>query len=195
MSHVYMIKFILLLVNLLVLYKNPTALLIYYLFYVEHYYFIDYCFKIIKNWNDYYCISLSYVDVSDLSIVEIWIEYCRSLAFSRLYLLMYKKKRKLYHMFFSLIIIILGIPFKIIKISYEIVKINKCFKESLIMLYVNNYYLNKNNKIEIFEGNIYLNCFSLTKLLESSKLKNHSSDFALKYVMEIRNDICLIKKG
>ncbi len=184
-----MIKLFLFLANLLILYKNPFALTLYYLFYVEHFYFVDYCLKVIKNWNDYYCISLSYVDISDLSIVEIWIEYCKSLAFSRLYLMMYRKRKSLYSMLFTLMIIILGIPFKIIKISYDIIKINKSFRECIIKLYLDNYYLNKYNKIEIYNGEIYLNCFSLIKLLNCSKLKNKSPDAVARYVMELK-DYC-----
>lgn len=174
------------LINLLVLYKYPMILVIYLAFYIEYFYFINYFINLFRNWNDYYVISLKYVDISDFNIFELWLEYSKAMAFSRLYLLLLKKQASVYNMLFSLIILILGIPFKILVFSYRLMNKNKGFRDALIEMYFDIYYLHRYNKIEILNGKIYMNCFSLKTLIMCANLKNKSPETYYNFVRDIK---------
>lgn len=174
------------LINLLILYASPLVTIIYIAFYLEYFYFLNYCIKIYANWNRYYRISLEYVDFSELNTLEIWFEYCRALAFSRLYFLLLRKRNRFHNLLFSLIILILGIPFKIIRFFYILLSKNKGFKKGLLEMYFNIYYLNRDNKIEILNGKIYMNGFSIKSLLSASSLKNDSISNKYIYVKTIK---------
>jgi hypothetical protein len=88
---------------------------------------------------------------------------------------------------FSLIILILGIPFKIIKFFYILLTKNKGFRDGLIEMYLDIYYLNKDNKIEILNGKIYMNGFSIKSLLNASNLRNDSMSNKYLYVKAIKS--------
>ena len=178
-------KFVFILINLLIVYASPIITMIYVAFYLEHFYFLNYCVKIYSNWNRYYRISLDYVDYSELNTFEIWFEYCRSLAFSRLYFLLLRKRSGFYNMLFSLVFLILGVPFKIIRFFY-VLNMNVGFRRGLIDMHARIYYLNKDNKIEILNGNIYVNCFSIKTLLSVSSLKNDTVNSRYIYVKSIK---------
>ena len=174
------------LINLLILYANPIVSIIYIAFYLEYFYFLNYCIKIYTNWNRYYRISLECVDFSELNIFEVWFEYCRAVAFSRLYFLLLKKRSRFHNLLFSLIILILGIPFKIIKFFYVLLSKNKGFRDGLIEMYLDIYYLNRDSKIEILNGKIYMNGFSIKSLLNASSLRNDSVGNKYLYVKTIK---------
>ena len=174
------------LINLLILYVIPMSSIIYIAFYLEYFYFLNYCIKIYTNWNRYYRISLEYIDFSELNIFEIWFEYCRTMAFSRLYFLLLKKRNRFHNLLFSLLILILGIPFKIIKFFYILLSKNKGFRDGLIEMCLNIYYLNKDTKIEVLNGKIYMNGFSIKSLLNASSLKNDSMCNKYLYVKTIK---------
>lgn len=88
-------------------------------------------------------------------------------------------------MLFSLTILILGIPFKIIRFFYIL---NMCagFRQGLIEMHAKIYYLNKDSKIEILNGKIYVNCFSVKTLLSVSSLKNDTLSSRYIYVKTIK---------
>jgi hypothetical protein len=65
--------------------------------------------------------------------------------------------------FFS-IIIITGVPFKILKIFYFFLKSENSIKDSLIILTILNYEEMKNLKLEFINGNLYLNCSTRTSI-------------------------------
>lgn len=174
------------LINLLILYASPIVSVIYIAFYLEYFYFLNYCIKIYTNWNRYYRISLECVDFSELNIFEVWFEYCRAVAFSRLYFLLLRKRSKFHNLLFSLIILILGIPFKIIRFFYILLSKNKGFRDGLIEMYLDIYYLNRDSKIEILNGKIYMNGFSIKSLLNASSLRNDSVGNKYLYVKTIK---------
>ena len=173
------------LINLLILYASPIITVIYVAFYLEYFYFLNYCAKIYSNWNRYYRISLEYLDYSELNTFEIWVEYCRSLAFSRLYFLLLRKRGSFYNLLFSLVILILGIPFKIIRFFY-ILNMSISFRDGLIEMHARIYHLNRDGKIEVLNGNIYVNCFSIKTLLSVSNLKNDTMSSRYIYVKTIK---------
>ena len=121
-----------------------------------------------------------------MNIFEIWFEYCRAMAFSRLYFLLLKKRNRFHNLLFSLLILILGIPFKIIKFFYILLSKNKGFRDGLIEMCLNIYYLNKDTKIEVLNGKIYMNGFSIKSLLNASSLKNDSMCNKYLYVKTIK---------
>jgi hypothetical protein len=88
-------------------------------------------------------------------------------------------------MLFSLVVLILGIPFKIIMFFY-ILNMDVGFRRGLIEMHAKLYYLNKDSKIEILNGNIYLNCFSIKTLLSASSLKNDTMNSRYIYVKTIK---------
>jgi hypothetical protein len=107
-------------------------------------------------------------------------------AFSRLYFLLLRKRSKFHNLLFSLIILILGIPFKIIRFFYILLSKNKGFRDGLIEMYLDIYYLNRDSKIEILNGKIYMNGFSIKSLLNASSLRNDSVGNKYLYVKTIK---------
>lgn len=98
-------------------------------------------------------------------------EYCRIEAFKRLYFTFSHKKFNIINTIWALILLVLGIPFKILKLFYFFIFKQKTFLHGLKFLYFNSYSLIKECKIEILHGRIYLNCFTICKLL--NKLGAH----------------------
>jgi hypothetical protein len=110
--------------------------------------------------------------VSDLSVLDIMFEYFKLTAFSRLYLILLKKKPSLKSLFLSSIFVTLGVPFRMLVFFFKLYKINKGFRGGLIVLYHDIFYKYKNCKIEILNSEIYINCFSLKGLFKSLMLRD-----------------------
>jgi len=60
------------------------------------------------------------------------------------------------------------------------------FRQGLIEMHAKIYYLNKDSKIEILNGKIYVNCFSVKTLLSVSSLKNDTLSSKYIYVKTIK---------
>jgi hypothetical protein len=140
------------------------SIVIVLLFVFEYFYLFFYLFNIYKNYYNYYVIDVIEIDLSILSSLDIWIEYCKLLAFKRIYFLFMKKKIKIYNIFLMFIILILHIPVKFIKIFLFFIKSDKNFYDTLLLLYIHEFWLLKKLKIEVFDCKIHLNCFTVGKL-------------------------------
>lgn len=175
--------------SLFVLFSKPLIFMVFWtLFYFEYVWFIIYSSKLWYKWGDYCSISIKEVDISDLGIVELWIEYCKICAFSRLYSLLMRKRISFLNLIFYVIMLTLGLPYKLIKIFYFLFKDNGNFRAGLENLYLKMYYTYKYNKIEVLEGRIYLNCNTLLKLLIKSNVKHLSQDLQFEYVSALRKN-------
>jgi hypothetical protein len=86
-----------------------------------------------------------------------------------------KKKFKFYNVLLVSIIIILNIPFRILKLfHYFLMKNNKGLKEGLIFLYYGDLLSVENFKIEVLDGKIYLNCMTVGKICRVILVENPS---------------------
>jgi hypothetical protein len=98
-----------------------------------------------------------------------------------------KKKIKLYNILLTSLIIFFSIPIKILKIFYYfIIKNTKSFKEGLEILYYHLFYSVKESKIEILNKKIYINCFTIGKLLYKSNVKNLSEQKIFNFIHDLK---------
>lgn len=137
--------------------------------------------------NTYLEISIKRFDISDASLLKIWIEISKLKAFSKTYLILSKKKIQLRNVLFGLFIFIFALPYKFLELCYYFLVTNKhCFRKGLEIYYTNLYYLLKECKIEVFNRKIYLNCNTLGKLLFELNCKNLTNQQIYNGVREIQ---------
>jgi hypothetical protein len=79
-----------------------------------------------------------------------------------------------------------GLPYKLIKLFYFIFKSKGDLRDSLDQLYFRVYYTYRYNKIEVLEGRVYLNCYSLLKLLIKSDVRHLSKRYQFEYLYALR---------
>lgn len=157
------------------------------LFFFEYGVFINYLYKIHKNYYDYYDISVKEVDLWDCNIVEIWIEYSNLLAYSRLYSTL-GGRMSVNKLIISILIYITNLPIRIIKLLWYFLYTNKnSFREGMENLYISLYYTLKDRKIEVYSGNIYLNCFTIGKLLQSIARDVNDKNLLCKSLIDLRS--------
>lgn len=144
------------------------------LFY-EYFWLINFLLNIYNNYTKYYLIEIKEIDISNKNNIEIWIEYTKTQAFQRLYILLMKNKKiNIISILKNLLILLIGIPIKLLNLlHFFLFKNNESFRTNLCNLYFNSYWSIKNCKIEILNKKIYLNCFTLGKLTKHI-LKNNS---------------------
>ncbi len=95
-------------------------------------------------------------------------EICKLRAFQRIYSMLSKKNLTLFGILTMFFIMFFNIPFKFLQLCYYFIFQNKeSFREGLIILYYQSYYLFKKCKIEILNGKIYLNCMNLAKFFHA----------------------------
>ena len=83
--------------------------------------------------------------------------------------------------------IVLGIPMKFLGIFYHtIFRKSNGFKDSLENLYLKSYNLTKGAKIEVLNGKIYLNCFTVGKLLSKANAHNLSDQQILDLLCQLQ---------
>lgn len=170
-----LIKLIILLLQIIILYYHPLySFIFWFLFTAEYFWFLNYLLQLWKYRNEYFKIELEEIDLSDLNIFETWIMYCKLEAFTRIYTLASRKKINLRKILMCFLIIILGIPIKVLKLSYYFIFINeKNIKNGLKILYHQLFFKIREHKIEIFNKNIYINCYTIGKLITKAiKLPN-----------------------
>lgn len=169
------------------MYFKPLVFILFWsLFYFEYTWFLIYSSKLWYGRDDYCSISIKELDVSELNIIELWIEYCKICAFSRLYLLLSRKKIGFLGLILYVVILVIGLPYKLVKLFYFIFKCKGDLRDSLDQLYFRVYYTYRYNKIEVLEGRIYLNCYSLLKLLIKSDVRHLSKKCQFEYLDVLR---------
>lgn len=148
-------KFLLLLtlITLITLYKSTYIIIFLILFSLEHLYFLSYVKKIFIK-DKYIYIEPEYKQLDNL--VDLWICYCKLSAFKRIYLLCKKPKINLLSIPLNIIIILLGIPIKVLQLINFLIKYSS-LKEGISSLYFVEYNRIKNCKIENLKGKILLN--------------------------------------
>ena len=129
--------------------------------------------------------------MSDRSVLEIWMEYCKLQAFQKIYSLFLRKKS-----FYGIVIIVFDVPFKILKLFfYFIFRTKFGLKLSLENLYFKSYCNLKNCKIEILNWKIYLNCHTLAKLAISlGMLDKTSKKNVLGAIKDLKKEVAKFEK-
>lgn len=175
-------------VSLFIICCRPLYTLCFLLiFFFEYVFFIQYIYKIYVNYDDYLVLEVGGLDIGYSNILEIWIMYCRLLAFSRLYALLSKKTIS-WRVFFSIAVYFLGVPIRFIKIACFLIFKNKGnLKEGIRSLYSNLYYILKDLKIEVLSRKVYLNSGTLGKLLKSTSLHKEEKSVALGLLIDLKN--------
>lgn len=147
------------------------------LFYFELIYFV-YLIATVLFSDNYGIIRIKNFSYSNRSIFQIWFEISKIKAFNRLYLLLSKKKIKLTDFIFVLIVLIAGVPSRLLLLLWDLIIRNSCahtLKDKIEILYQNLYDNTKSKKIEILHGMIYLNGNTSTQIIKTL-CKNPESD-------------------
>ncbi len=88
-----MTRFLIILFNLLIIYYKPIYFVMFLFFFsFEYFFFLSHVYDIWKNYDDYFDIDVKEIDVSDHGLFSLWCEYCKLNAFSKLYIILSKKK-------------------------------------------------------------------------------------------------------
>lgn len=183
-----MVKVCIIVLNVIMFYYKPVYIFfIWVLFCFEHVFFINYACLLWSKRFDYYSIKVDKIDDFRCSFIELWIEFCKVCAFSRLYSMLRRKKMSFINLFLCFILILLGIPFRLLRVSYFILKSDKNLRDAMVDLYYSVFLLNKDGKIEILNCEIYLNCFTLLMLLKKSNIRYGSKKLKLEYLDAIKN--------
>lgn len=183
---------------IIILYLKPLYFIIsFLLFFIEYIYFIHFLFEIYNNFNDYYKLEIKEIDISVTNCLMLWNEYCKILAYKKVYSLFMKKKVGFHNVIVMLIIFTFTIPLKFLKLCYYfIIKNNNNFRTGLEFLFFDNYKLVKNLKIEVLNRKIYLNCYTIGKLCREL-FKNNSlitKENFVKGVCALKNQAELIER-
>ena len=168
-------KLLIILISLSILYYKPLYSIIFILaFCVEYFYFIDFVVNIYKNYDNYHRISVKEVDISEMKISDTWFEYCKLVAFQKLYMmLMRNKKISIWNIVVVLIVWVFGIPLKFLRLCKYFLISEYDLKRTMLNLYFTLYSKLKGSKIEVLSGKIYLNCYTTGKLCKKLLENNH----------------------
>lgn len=168
----------------LFLFLKPVYVLLFVLiFSLENILFLNLVFKLLKFKKKklYESFKLESKDICSLSTYESWYAISEINAYVNLYKILSKKKFSFFTIISSLAIVTLGIPVKMIRLFNQILK-HKNLKISLNNIYTSNYELYKNNKIEVLEGKVYLNCYNRKGIIKVFKDQNlNISETFVKY--------------
>jgi hypothetical protein len=116
-------------------------------------------------------------------------------AFARIYILFSKPKLKLLNLLKTLVIFLLGIPYRYLKLVFFFSFKNKSnFEDGLKLLYYQQYYKLKDCKIEIYEGKILINCYTFVRFLKKSGIENLSKDQILMYCIAVQKEVIKFTK-
>lgn len=147
------------------------------IFMPENLFFISLTLELIHNFKDYYKINIKEVDVSECSTLKIWIEYEKIQGFKKLYRILSKKGRlNFISIITTICTIILGFPIRTYRLLEECHRHKKYkFRKIIIIIYSFEYEKYKNCAIECLNGEIYINCYTIGKLLNQSNFRNNRS--------------------
>lgn len=153
-----------------------TTLLI--LFFMENFYFANYAFKFYtyKKQDSYNCLQYNYDPNGLNSAFEIWLNIANILAYKKVYILCLKKKISFLSFLRTFLIILSGIPFKLLKIAFFLIKKNNSIRNNLLEYFYLNYNDIKNTKIEIINKRVYLNCSTRIDILKKITHFNRNKD-------------------
>ena len=191
-----LLKIIFFLVNILILYYKPIYLVVFLLILSwEYLFFINFLYLIWRNYKDYFKLEIKNCSIDNLNYVEIWIEYLKLQAFSRIYILFSKPELKLLNLLKTLVIFLLAIPYRYLKLVFFFSFKNKSnFEDGLKLLYYQQYYKFKDCKIEIYEGKILINCYTFAGFLKKSGIDNLSKDQIFRYCIEVKKEVLKFTK-
>lgn len=128
---------------------------------------ISYLLDIYRNYSDFYELRIEKINIDDKNSLELWFFYCRALAFLRIYNALEKHKISPRNLLIFFVIVIFAIPLKFLRLSYYLLKSKKSVRENLEYLCADIYYKSKDLRIEIYKGEIYLNCYTLGHLVRN----------------------------
>ncbi len=159
MEKVIIVFFIFFTFFLFIYFKLAYSIIIIVFFSLEYIFFINffYMFKSYQKSYNYSCLKINNINLGKASIFTLWSGYCEILAYKRLYLLALKPKLTINDFLKSLIVIIFGIPIKVIKISWFFIKSDKNLHHTLSHFFFFNYESVKNLKIEFINKKVFLN--------------------------------------
>jgi len=191
-----LVKIIFFLINISILYYKPIYLFVFSLILSwEYLFFINFLYLIWYNYKNYYKLEIKNCYIDNLNYVEIWIEYSKLQAFARIYILFSKPKLKLLNLLKTLVIFLLGIPYRYLKLVFFFSFKNKSnFEDGLKLLYYQQYYKLKDCKIEIYEGKILINCYTFVRFLKKSGIENLSKDQILMYCIAVQKEVIKFTK-
>jgi hypothetical protein len=109
------------------------------------------------------------------------------MSFEKIYILFSKKKKNINFFIYMFLIYILGIPFRFVKLVYYFTfKNNDSFRENIEYLYINKYHQLRELKIEIYENEILLNCYTLSKLILRLNMSHLTNEQKLDALIKLR---------
>lgn len=148
-----------------------------YIFLFEYYFLFLNITKIFFSKAKYFSIEINKNEnfFWNSNILELWIKINYVEAFIKIYTLLSKKKKNIKYFFKILILFIFGIPFKIIKTIYEILSQDGKIVEKFEKYYASKLLISNNMKIEVLNKKIYLNGFTLGKLVNTVHKGNTNS--------------------
>ena len=167
--------------------KSIFAFTFLLLFVVEYAWILTYFIQIYLNWDGYFRIEPDEIDFSSSTMFEVWLAYCKLQAFSKIYLFFLKKKFNLRSFLFFILIILLGIPYRILKLAYYFINSTQItFRDALEALCFDASYLLKDKKIEILGHQILLNCHTLGKLLARVDVRTKTEEELVVLVVKLQ---------
>lgn len=112
---------------------------------------------------DYFCFKINkknFISNED-SFFDLWYKLCEVYAFKKFYILIKSNKEiNIYKILITVFIIILGIPIRVLKLTFNFlkyIKIGNTPLRSLYLCYLNEFILIDGKKIELFFGDVYIN--------------------------------------
>ena len=191
------ISLIILLIFLSISFFYPVkSLITIVIFYPEHLFFIN-NIVLIYFWKS----TIDYAKMAPKSpengngnwdsvpLFLIWIELCKLNAFNRTYGLFLKQKPSWFDLFKSLTALYFNIPLKLITLLKSLTKSNSLtLRESLLRLHREKWNSCHKLVIEVFNGQILLNCYSIHKFVrELQKINpNITSQKCEKLIFDIK---------
>lgn len=149
------------------LYLKPKYGFFFVLFFLlEYFFFLGFVFTYFKNKKQcvYSVITIDKYSSEKKEIFELWISYNKINAFARFYSLLLKKKINFFNFAKAAILLLLGIPIKIIIFLKKIILNNEgSVYERMLWVHDDVYAKYSNCKIEIFKNKTYLNGFKSIK--------------------------------
>ena len=153
----------------------------------EYVYFIIFIIQILSSRSGFDRIEIVEIDMNVQSIPGLWAYYCRIQAFIRLHNMLSKKKISFKTMLYSSIIYLLSIPIRSIRIIFYFIKSKENFRDSMTILCFDWFKKVENRKIEILDGEIYINCFTLRKLLINDSLRYKKLEDQVNFIKDLRS--------
>lgn len=173
-------KIIIFVFTILVLYyRSIYVVFLLMLFFMEYWYFIMFLIDIYAKYNSYHKIEVYELSYDNKNLLYLWCSYCKLSAFDRLYVLLSRNRLSLSRIWYALLILFLNIPLRMLKLLYFFMFENKkSLFDGLADLHFRKFLKIKFLKIEVYEGKIFLNCYTISKLIhriQCARQLNHDN--------------------